>query len=56
MATETAPIVHADNVEFSDSQDGAAPVLNSAVFTETLANIYIKQGKYEKAYEILKRI
>lgn len=56
MATEAAPVVHGDNVEFSDSQDGAAPVLNSAVFTETLANIYIKQGKYEKAYEILKRI
>ena len=25
-------------------------------FTETLANIYIKQGKYDKAYEILKRL
>ena len=26
------------------------------IFTETLANIYIKQGKYDKAYEILKRL
>ena len=26
------------------------------VFTETLANIYLKQGKYEKALEILKRL
>ena len=25
-------------------------------FTETLANIYIKQGKYEKALEIIKRL
>jgi thioredoxin-like negative regulator of GroEL len=28
----------------------------SPSFTETLANIYLKQGKYEKALEILKRI
>ncbi|MBQ5817059.1 MAG: tetratricopeptide repeat protein, partial [Bacteroidaceae bacterium] len=26
------------------------------IFTETLANIYLKQGKYEKALEILKRL
>jgi tetratricopeptide (TPR) repeat protein len=25
-------------------------------FTETLANIYIKQGKYDKALEIIKRL
>ncbi len=28
----------------------------SAFFTETLAGIYIKQGKYEKALEIIKRL
>ncbi len=28
----------------------------SSFFTETLANIYIKQGKYEKALEIIKRL
>ena len=36
-----------------------APVenlLESSFFTETLANIYIKQGKYEKALEIIKRL
>jgi tetratricopeptide (TPR) repeat protein len=31
--------------------NGEAPI-----FTETLANIYIKQGKYEKALEIIKRL
>ena len=28
----------------------------TSFFTETLANIYIKQGKYEKALEIIKRL
>ena len=32
------------------------PVLEKSFFTETLANIYIKQGKYEKALEIIKRL
>ena len=29
---------------------------DAPIFTETLANIYLKQGKYEKALEILKRL
>lgn len=29
---------------------------NSGVFTETLARIYIKQGKYQRAYEIISRL
>lgn len=29
---------------------------NSGVFTETLARIYIKQGKYERAHQIIKRL
>ncbi len=29
---------------------------NSGVFTETLARIYIKQGKYERALQIIKRL
>ncbi len=33
-------------------EDAAEP----SFFTETLANIYIKQGKYEKALEIIKRL
>ncbi len=32
------------------------PVPENSFFTETLANIYIKQGKYEKALEIIKRL
>ena len=30
--------------------------VETSFFTETLANIYIKQGKYEKALEIIKRL
>ena len=46
----------------SDVQPVATePVVDEApaetsFFTETLANIYIKQGKYEKALEIIKRL
>lgn len=29
---------------------------NSGIFTETLARIYIKQGKYERALEIIERL
>ena len=29
---------------------------NESYFTETLARIYIKQGRYEKALEIIKRL
>ena len=32
------------------------PASEDAFFTETLANIYIKQKKYEKALEIIKRL
>jgi tetratricopeptide (TPR) repeat protein len=45
----------------ADSQMAAVPVVEeqpaeTSSFTETLANIYIKQGKYEKALEIIKRL
>jgi len=29
---------------------------NGGIFTETLARIYIKQGKYERAYQIIDRL
>ena len=32
------------------------PIAENSFFTETLASIYIKQGKYEKALEIIKRL
>ena len=32
------------------------PIAENSFFTETLASIYIKQGKYEKALEIIQRL
>ena len=40
-----------DKEELADTQDTEA-----SFFTETLANIYIKQRKYHKALEIIKRL
>ena len=47
----------------ADNQQTVKPVVagggkedETPTFTETLANIYLKQGKYDKALEILKRI
>ncbi len=47
----------------TQSDEAALPVLESEspsatnlTFTETLANIYIKQGKYSKALEIIQRL
>ena len=43
----------------SESEKHAIPEetgTESSFFTETLANIYIKQGKYSKALEIIKRL
>ena len=47
------------NAEEASSQSADVneePVVENSFFTETLANIYIKQGKYEKALEIIKRL
>ena len=38
----------------AEEPDASLP--ETSFFTETLANIYIKQGKYEKALEIIKRL
>ena len=40
--------------EFVDSVADEMP--ETSFFTETLANIYIKQGKYDKAFEIIRRL
>lgn len=46
----------------SETETGAVPPVDDEIlqensfFTETLAGIYIKQGKYEKALEIIKRL
>ena len=50
--------VNAD-FDYSDLQMASVSdesVIENSSFTETLANIYIKQGKYEKAVEIIKRL
>ena len=47
-----------DSVEMPDATHVVeeVPVAENSFFTETLANIYIKQGKYEKALEIIQRL
>ena len=46
----------AEPVETEVREVSVETSLESSFFTETLANIYIKQGKYEKALEIIKRL
>lgn len=45
---EYLPAIDDDNAQGKDGGDG--------VFTETLARIYIKQGRYDKALEIIQKI
>ena len=42
--------------EIADTKNEEEQDENSGVFTETLARIYIKQGKYERAYSIIERL
>lgn len=42
--------------ELDNEEDAKEEPGNSAYFTDTLARIYIKQGKYEKALEIIQRL
>ncbi len=49
-AVQEAAVTDAGPQENEDNQSEAS------FFTETLAGIYIKQGKYEKALEIIKRL
>ena len=42
--------------QLEDDNDNEEQTENSGVFTETLARIYIKQGKYERAYQIIERL
>lgn len=66
---DAAPVKDVDNKDADEFLDDASPALNNeeaalahqnaqsdTYFTETLARIYIKQGKYLKAIEIIKRI
>ncbi|MBQ6694560.1 MAG: tetratricopeptide repeat protein [Bacteroidaceae bacterium] len=45
-----------DTTEQTHQQPYDPPPPEASFFTETLANIYIKQGKYDKALEIIKRL
>lgn len=48
---------NSEDSEISPVADESEETLpETSFFTETLANIYIKQGKYEKALEIIKRL
>ena len=40
----------------ADSSEAQTASENGGIFTETLARIYIKQGKYERAYQIIDRL
>ena len=42
--------------EITEEQDKESDKLNESFFTETLARIYIKQGRYEKATEIIRKL
>lgn len=44
------------NELLSEKMDTKADMLSNAVFTETLARIYFKQGRYEKCLEIIKEL
>ncbi|EGN57553.1 hypothetical protein PRBRB14_20710 [Hallella multisaccharivorax DSM 17128] len=46
---EYKPIIEEDNAETGNHE-------GESYFTETLAKIYIKQGRYEKALEIIQRL
>ena len=46
-SADTEPVEATPHNESSD---------NGGIFTETLARIYIKQGKYERAYQIIDRL
>lgn len=43
-----------NETQFDEMQESLPS--DSSFFTETLANIYIKQGKYDKALEIIRRL
>lgn len=50
----TLQLRNENEVETNTIQEDEAP--ENSFFTETLANIYIKQGKYDKALEIIRRL
>lgn len=45
-----------DELDESESKSTESEMENDFFFTQTLANIYIKQKKYERAYQIIKHL
>ncbi len=57
IGKEVEPEEDDEDTEEEDTADGtAAEALDDNCFTETLAKIYIKQHRYEKALEIIKKL
>lgn len=55
--SETRSDAEADaGAEPAEATPHNEPSDNGGIFTETLARIYIKQGKYERAYQIIDRL
>ena len=60
--TENAPAAFSENGQSLSEEDGAngeqppQDSLDDSCFTETLAKIYIKQRRYDKALEIIKKL
>ena len=53
--TPDYPLEYTPQLE-EENNDKEEQTENSGVFTETLARIYIKQGKYERALDIIERL
>lgn len=48
--------IQKDEDSYTLEEDNGEEELDEAFFTETLAKIYTKQGRYDKAYEIIKHL
>ena len=55
MTPDSAPLKESD-VQVSDGIDDETNVLEDSYYTETLARIYLKQRRYDKALEIIRSL
>lgn len=55
-ASEDTSTVEDGDAASKDKASDKADADSGGIFTETLARIYIKQGKYERAYQIIDRL
>ena len=55
-ATADAELEYKPAIDDDEVNSNSETTENSGIFTETLARIYIKQGKYERAHEIIERL